>query len=289
MAKQAKPRAKFKCPPELREAIDAANLFPPEIPASQFGDSGAFVLRRFMEKKRRDDPTYKFKKIGEEGWEKHHHEWTEYRRAALTRRIDDILSVFPDVPTPQARYPLRSRPEIEAIAFEHAREELPNGTTDTLLAAAVRWLEGRGRDRNEFAKVASFGEIRREVGIYDDPGLRYVFSPDSNPTSAAFEGTIAHILRAPLAGILDRVDWDRIRVCLRCRKIFWAPRCDSVTCSDGCRNAIHTRRHKAKKRAAGETAEEREARNAKRRANRRYKKTLSQGSKSDATIETAEL
>ncbi len=73
-----------------------------------------------------------------------------------------------------------------------------------------------------------------------------------------------------LAALIGKFDDSRLRSCENCKRVFWAKRKESETCSPRCLNAFNVRRYRAL------SPEEKAARKAQREANKRYKRKLKQ-------------
>jgi predicted nucleic acid-binding Zn ribbon protein len=77
------------------------------------------------------------------------------------------------------------------------------------------------------------------------------------------DGKVNYKHMFPVGEILRGIEYDRLRSCAICEKIFWAKNKNSETCSEPCRNALRQRRHRKKNK---------EAVNAKRQARYQRKK-----------------
>lgn len=96
-------------------------------------------------------------------------------------------------------------------------------------------------DTNKFGKKYVVKSLK-EDGIRRFDNLVIDFSPDS----------VFDFEPRPIVGILKKVEFRRVRECLRCKRLFWAKRLDAYGCSTPCSAALRQKKLREAKKDANQ-------------------------------------
>lgn len=250
---EKKSRAKYECPPKLKELIELVNLVPPDA-----------VLLSHQEH---------FKKFDVRGCP------LEKRYELIERFVDDLFAQLPE------KAQKRILEILKGVNYEQSDDSQFKKLTHRLSAYAeffelreslTHLVEHLNHWRKE-SRIAGNNLIYfRDKLTYpfeseflsDDPGFILEISVAFSPVTGKAELVLNRFLEAIIG-----VDLTRLRACEICSRIFWAKRKESETCSPPCLNVFNVRRYRAL------SDEEKAERRAKREANRNYKKKLKEREK----------
>ena len=233
-------RAKYRCPPELDEIICLVNIVPPDMGIQPleviFGDK----LREEMARNKfhlyvREVPAH----------------W--YLISMLQKAFPDtsLVTVIKDVlkHTPQKfREYIESAPHLDDL-------HKPETDLETFVRMAKK--------HTNFCNLRdSLNRLVRHLEIERDGVSEYWTWQHFTLTTIVERRSDGKLRGKGLLGLLGTFDDTRLRRCLICKRIFWARRNDSKTCSSRCSNNLNVRNYRSL------SDEEKEAKKAQRKENR---------------------
>jgi hypothetical protein len=241
-------RAKYKCPPELKELIELTNLVPNGIITPDFENEIRIELKRLRDETGDPSPeisAYEF----------------------LTSKIKHLPKEFLDYLDREAyrhAFPFEITPESYEDERRFRQEFVKQYVEYCSMRGSMLWLVRRLEDERKSMRSAEkeYGLEENSLTFQHYTSLDWDAFPISiNTTLLRDDSGTLHI--TGLAALIGKFDDSRLRRCNVCERIFWAKRKDSETCSLSCFNILRQRRHREKNKAAL---------NAKRRENYQYKK-----------------
>jgi hypothetical protein len=231
-------RAKYACPPELQELIDHANRVPASVQLPDFtleiqNETGEVSAYSFLMDLLKDFPR----------------EFIEFlEREALEYCSPWGLSDQNDPDAFKRHFVNRY------IAYRNARNEM-------------LWFVQRLESERELRK-----RLEKERGApisYDHFNL---WDWEAFPMPAGgfiYRGDDHRLHLSGLAGAIEKgFEDDRLRRCVICSKIFWAPQSKSKTCNRACLNILNVQNYRKR------SADEKAALTLRRKNNKRRKKTI---------------
>lgn len=238
-------RAKYICPPVLAASIEWANYLKPEIPLPPLDN--IFIFHEEIEKRLQavSDKEYTFHSI-----------------FTLEKEDTDKMNVWELWTYSDARIYADLLIHLAHLTAENIGKPFPTTKSNDLgnpefVAEFINLYTIYRTDILITIEIAkALDEIRKgkqEKSEWRFPYTAYKFINES--------GKIDDYPHSFLLGELKNIDYDRIRICEVCPRIFWAYNKNSFTCSAACANRLRVKRHRQL------SEEEKEARKAQRKAN----------------------